>query len=400
MPRERKLPKGMGKRGSVYHAQFRANGRLVRKRLSGDFKTACELLTELKARANRADFGLLDNDFQLAELRVQWLKHCEQTLRPATVTRYRADFKHLKALPVTKVCQITPAVILNYREQRLNAERSASPRTVNMEIGTLSAMLTWAVKQGMIGSNPIAGFKQLPNDVKRKQRRALTLAEVEALFRESPEYLKAVWRMFMVTGIRRNELVSMRFADIDFERRMVTVHGATAKNHKAREIPLDDDVLAMLQRLKDQAEHRKPVVGSTAKQTEQQAAAFSRDHVFVTKANTPWRNNLLTRFYSICRKAGIAGAERKGSVDIHALRVSFTTLSIDNGASPKAVQAILGHSTLHLTMGIYAKATERSKRDAVSALPFARITIPNHVLPLDDGSKRNSESEVTRMRKG
>jgi integrase len=123
--------------------------------------------------------------------------------------------------------------------------------------------------------------------------------------------------------------------------------------------------------------------GHTPAVTAKQAAAFSRDHVFVTRANTPLKNNLLARFYAICKRAGIDGAEPGGSVDIHSLRGTFTTLAIENGASPKAVQSILGHSTLALTMGTYAKATERAKRDAVSALPFAKASTPAHIVSLD-----------------
>ena len=92
--------------------------------------------------------------------------------------------------------------------------------------------------------------------------------------------------------------------------------------------------------------------------------------------------------------AGIVDAEPGGSVDIHALRVTFTTLSLEHGASPKAVQAILGHSTLAMTMGVYAKATESAKRSAITALPFAQSSGPAHVLTLDPtkGTKSAQES--------
>lgn len=67
MARPRKLPAGMLLRGKTYHAQFRAGGRLVRKRLSADFTTACQLLNELRVRADKADFGQIDNDCSWAE---------------------------------------------------------------------------------------------------------------------------------------------------------------------------------------------------------------------------------------------------------------------------------------------------------------------------------------------
>ena len=78
----------------------------------------------------------------------------------------------------------------------------------------------------------------------------------------------------------------------------------------------------------------------------------------MSRANTPLENNLLTRFYAICKRAGIEGVNIGESVDLHSLRVTFTTLSLEHGANPKAVQAILGYSTLELMMSTYARATE------------------------------------------
>ena len=71
------------------------------------------------------------------------------------------------------------------------------------------------------------------------------------------------------------------------------------------------------------------------------------------------KNVLLPKFYRICRKAGIEDEWPDGSVDIHSLRVTYCTMTIGNGADPKSVQDILGHSTLALTMKTYAKATDR-----------------------------------------
>ena len=65
MARPRKLPDGMRLRGRVYHADFCAGGRRIRKRLSTNLKAATEILNDLRARADRADFNLLDNDYPL-----------------------------------------------------------------------------------------------------------------------------------------------------------------------------------------------------------------------------------------------------------------------------------------------------------------------------------------------
>lgn len=396
MSRTRKLPPGLWKRGEFYYARFRHGGRLIRKKLSSDFDAAKDILTEMKARASRGDFGLTDNDYAWDDLKAEFLRWAKQAVRDPD--QYERDLAHFeKYCRVRSVRQVTQAYVIGYREWRLTQTisqhrgrdakdvglKSVCPRTINREVATLRNMLNRGIAWGRIGSNPVAELKPLRHDSPRKQRRALTAEEVEAILASSPAYLRPVFRLYASSGIRRGELVSLLFSDVDFEGHCITIRASEAKSGKARSIPLDDEMLAMLAELRDQAGARQAVAAHSAGATAKQAATFSRDHVFVTKANTPLKNNLLTRFYAICKRAGIDGAESGGSVDIHSLRGTFTTLAIENGASPKAVQSILGHSTLALTMGTYAKATERAKRDAVSALPFAKASSPAHVLSLD-----------------
>ncbi len=390
MPRKRQMPKGMWNRNGVYYARFRTDGRMICKRLSTDFDAACQLLNEVCARVDRADFGILDNDCPWSELKREFLAWARQSVRRPH--EYESDLKRFESFsPIRSAQQIGQKHVIAFRQWRLGQTVGGRPkgknvtaRTVNREVGTINNMLNHAVEWGRIGSNPLEGLKPLAHDSAAKQRRPLAIAEVEALFEHSPEHLKPVWRMFACTGMRHDELVNLRFDDIDFERRTVTVRASRAKNHKAREIPLDDAMLDMLRDLQAAAKQRKPVAGNTPAMTTKLAGRLSRDHVFVTLANTPMDSNLLSRFYKACRKAGIDDAVPGGAVDIHSLRVTFTTLSLEHGANPKAVQAILGHSTLGMTMSVYAKATERSKREAIGALPFAKATNPGHIVSVQN----------------
>lgn len=412
MGRQRKLPDGMWQRGSAYYARFRANGRLVRKRLSTDFTVACELLNTLRARADKADFGQVDNDCPWSELKAEFLRWARQSIRRPR--DYESDLARFEAfVTVRSIRQVTQALVLAYREYRLSQSimvksrkkdavplaRKVSPRTVNREVNTVNNMLNKGVDWRLLGYNPIEKLKPLRHDTLRKDRRPLTVDEVAALFEASPEHLRPVWRMFTCTAIRKGELVGLRFSDIDFENKTVVIRAATAKNHKAREIPLDDTMLTMLVELLHRAKSRRAVGGPTPEQTRQQAAQLSRDHVFVSRANTPLNNNLLRRFYAVCKRAGINDAGQGGAVDIHSLRVTCATLMLQNGANPKDVQAILGHSTLAMTMKVYAKATECGKRAAVNALPFACSTTPAHAIPvpkahsLSTSSKRTAEND-------
>ncbi|RCS53972.1 site-specific integrase [Bremerella cremea] len=163
----------------------------------------------------------------------------------------------------------------------------------------------------------------------------------------------------------------------------------TWKTGKEREVPLCDEVMAIICQKHQEASFRHPVDGYWPEQTRRQHENFSKDHVFATRANTPMKNNLLNRFYTVCKKADIADAVPGAAVDIHGMRVSFATLALESGGTPKAVQEILGHSTLDMTMKVYNRARSESKRTAVGALPFATVTTPEKrdVISIEEARK-------------
>ena len=153
MARKRRLPDGMQERGGVYYARFRRDGTLVRKKLSKDFRAACELLRDLQVKADKGDLGI-GNKVMLTEIRDRWLKHCDQTLRPSTVTRYRENIRNVfSGLSARTVKQLSPEQIIDYRADRLGDvlnpqgenPKTVSPRTINQEVGALSTMLNWAM---------------------------------------------------------------------------------------------------------------------------------------------------------------------------------------------------------------------------------------------------------------
>jgi len=379
----------MFRRGNVYYGRARSGGELVRKRLSSDFEAACVLLNELKCRADKADFGLVDNDCPWDELKAAFLDWAEQNVkRPG---EYKADLERFETyLKIRSVRQVTLAHVLAYRSWRLahtawgdrsevSLRRSVSARTVNKEVATIKNMLNRGVELKLIGHNSLQALRPLKHTKLRKDRRSLSVEEVLAIFKASPDHLKPVWRMFMCTAIRRSELTNMRFADIDFNNRVLTVQAYTAKNHRERQIPLDDALVEMMVALRDQDLNRK-----------------STDYVFTTTIGTKLGNNLLKAFYRVCKAAGIDDGRCGGSIDLHALRASCATLMLAGGANIKDVQVILGHATPGFTLTVYAKMTQTGKRDAINALSFASATAPvvnNHRPKSDPRKKTSSQHE-------
>jgi integrase len=389
MARKRKLPDGLRLRGNTYHADFYGGGRRIRKALSTNLDAAVEILNDLKARADRADFDLLDNDYPLPELKEEFLRHCKQQLRPATQSRYTGCLdKVLSSLAVTRVSQLRPELIRAYRDGRLS--EGASPRTVNMEVTVLGTMLRWAAspRERKIGSNPLADFDQLPHD-HPKEGRALSDEEVGRLLTSSPQPWRDVWYAYLVTGMRKMELANLSFADIDWESRDLVIRSGVAKNHRERRIPVDNGLWEILVRQRDSRNGREPGIAQTPERTEQVRERFTKDHVFVSTMNTPLdhRSNLYHAFLRCCALADIqtetCDAEGRliEHVDIHSLRRTFATNLIISGADPETVRQLLGHRTLDMVMKIYTKIRNPTKRQALAKLSYGRGTLaPDHVV--------------------
>jgi integrase len=382
MPRKRKLPEGLYRRGRHYYADFYAGGRRVRKKLATDLDAAKDILVELRSRASKAEFDLLDNDYPVAKLKEQYLTWCHQALKPATTNRYERSFRRiLPALAATRVCQISTTGVIAFRRDRLAC--GACARTANLDVLALKAMLSWGVEHRLIGSNPIAGLKPLPQD-RAKQGRALTDEEVARLLAVSAPHWRDIWYAFLTTGMRRGELARLTFDDIDWEARELFVRGEVAKNHTLRRVPIEDGLWDILKHQEAGRAAREPGLGGAIADRERIASRLNRDLVFVTKLNTPLDNRagLYETFLRWCKRADIPTRTLDGQgreiehVDLHSFRRTFATNLIANGADPKSVQELLGHKTLTLTMNIYTKIHGHTKRQTVGKLSYGAGATP------------------------
>jgi integrase len=248
MARPRKLPDGLRLRSKTYHADFYAGGRRVRKKLSGNLDAAVEILNDLKAKADKGDFGLLDNDYPIVDLENAYLRYLKQARKPCTLRRYQQSLNViLPALGATNVSQIAVDAVLAFREERLRG--GFSPRTINHDTTVLNVMLNWGVRPAkLIASNPLKELKLLSNDAPREGR-PLSLEEVDRLLEASHEPWRSIWYALLATGVRFGELQELWFSDLDWESLEIIIRADVAKNHKVRRIPMDDRLHGILSRL-------------------------------------------------------------------------------------------------------------------------------------------------------
>ena len=133
--------------------------------------------------------------------------------------------------------EITPKMIEDYRLRRERQGRTTA--TINRDHALLKAMFTKAINLGLMKENP-AKRVRLEKEIPRM--RFLTREEVHRLVEASENkwapYLRPIIIMAVNTGMRRGEILSLRWEDVDFDRRVISIK--RTKNDQPREIPMTD----------------------------------------------------------------------------------------------------------------------------------------------------------------
>lgn len=339
------------KKGGNWYVDYTdARGKRVRKAIGPSKREAMAAQKAFDERERQKRAGLLpmvDNEVPVEQIKDAYLAHLG---RNRSANTYKMAAYALKTILPPLGGRTVADIRAGDVEAFISKQRgSLSERTVGIMVEGLNAMLNWAVRQGTIASNPVKDVERLAHPPSRR-RRALTRDEVQRLLEKSPERYRPIWFAFLTTGLRRSELVELRWKDVDLEAGELRVRPEVAKTRKGRSIPMPGELRAALA---DMREGRTPE---------------PQEHVFVNGAGRPWRNNLLKR---LKKCLGYAGISAKG-VDLHALRYTYGTLLYHNGVDIKTLQGLMGHASAKMTMDIYVKEDENVKARAVERLPFLK----------------------------
>jgi integrase len=276
-------------------------------------------------------------------------------VRPSTRESYESlvRVRVLPHLGSVKLSEVTPQ-----RLQALYSSLSASglsPASVGRTHAVLHAALKQALLWNLIPRNPAAAAR--PPSAPRSEMQTLTRDEVQRLVAAAGDAtFRCLYLLAATAGLRRGELVGLRWSDIDLDRGQLTVL-RTAQRIKAEGIVFGEP--------KTKAGRRTVRLGSLAvsalrthrpAQLEQRLKAgpawTDTGLVFTSARGTPIEEARLTRTFK--RDLEVAGLP---AVRFHDLRHTAATLLIEQGVAIKAVQSALGHSTIAVTMDTYAHVT-------------------------------------------
>jgi integrase/recombinase XerD len=195
--------------------------------------------------------------------------------------------------------------------------------------------MNWIRKQGVIQESPAIDL-QLPKEEKRLPRHALSTDEVESIL-EQPDIttpyglrMRALLELLYSTGLRRREALNLELTDIDRHRRVILVRNG--KGNKDRFVPVGDRALAWID---------KYLQDARPKFTDDPTQGL----LFLTNQGGPIHPNLLS--CQVRRMMDRAGITKKGSC--HLFRHTAASIMLDNGASIRHLQEILGHENLNST---------------------------------------------------
>lgn len=322
----------------IYVNGFDSRGIRVQRRKKG--------LDTLR-KAEMAEFELKRELAKLKEEAVpfrwsEWLSECLKRMklvhRPSTVINYTAQMgkwinPHWDNLDLHK---ITKQKV--YDTIFTDIDSKISPWTRKTILKMVRRIFEMAVEEGILDRNPCAGIRVNVPEVDQK---VLTKTEVGIFLQEAKltdHRFYPIWAMALMTGMRSGELFALKWTDIDFDGKTISVSkqwtnkngfGPT-KTQRSRVVPISNALLKFLKELKIKSGNQSE---------------------FVLPQMPEWENGEQARITrEFCAAIGIT------PVKFHDLRATFITNLLARGESLARVMAIVGHSQIKTTNGYLRKA--------------------------------------------
>jgi integrase len=247
-----------------------------------------------------------------------------------------------------------------------------SPKTIKHIHFIMQAALKQAMKEKLVPSN-VAEATRLPKTIK-KEMKTLDVEQVKHFLqvsRTNPFYKRyfAAYLLELYTGLRRGELLGLRWKDVDFANRKIKVVQQLVKvgsNHVIRELKTDSSqnrVIAIptevIEALKDHRAIKKDQYKDLGYDDVTIKRELSDGLLFTNELGKVLQPRNFVRNFK-----GALKASKIDPIRFHDMRHTFSLLSIMAGADIKTLQSDLGHESIETTLDRYGHVNETMKRDA------------------------------------
>lgn len=277
----------------------------------------------------------------------EWVTDKAQSVRPSTLKFYRRNADYWAGyIGDLALERLQPRDIR--RAMRQMAADGLSPRSVAHARSVLSQALDQAVTDGALARNPCAAVE--PPNVEPFEAYVISEAEQAALLNVAGSHrLVIVLHLGLALGLRRGEILALRWADIDWAARTLFIRAGKSKAAR-RLLPVVPRLEAALRAHHANQLEEKRTLGPEWKE---------HGLIVASERGTPIIPRNLTRLF----KRWLARAGLPLHIRIHDLRHTAIT-ELAATADPKSLQAFAGHSDAHTTLDLYAHAVADRIRDA------------------------------------
>ena len=319
---------------------FTYNNKRFRRVIHGSRQAADQAIRILKEKEDKARFGIPEPKKRIRiEDYINIYK--DQYEYPRSLRNLEIHTRTLLAHFKGKFLdEITPGDIEKYKNKR---KKEVSNGSTNRELSTLKAMYNKAINSEDYGlvRNPVKKVDFLKE--KSEKERILTHTEQERLLELAKSSESDTLYVFLVialnTGMRKMEILSLKWENASFSKGRITVPKERAKSGRSREIPMNDNVIEELTR-RDK----------------------TNEYVFYNPKTRTYIRNIKTAFWRICRIAKVKGLR------LHDLRhTAASRLVNDCAIDIVTASKILGHSDIQMTVK-YIHPTDDHKRLAIERL--------------------------------
>jgi integrase/recombinase XerD len=276
-----------------------------------------------------------------------WKKYNQtqvQHIRRTTIQSYELALKSFVTVCGDKqIDKYTLQDVERYKQYHLSRNLSAS--SVNIYYRSIKVIFNFGVRNEFISKTPFSKSSQIK--VPQRMPLYLTAEDLQQLLSVVQEQvLKDIFRFAVFTGMRLNEITNMKWTQVDFIKKQISVENTDTfltKSGRVRTVPMHDEVIKMLERIQSQCSG----VG----------------YVFVKKSGFKFAGTFVSHTF----KKYVRLAKLNDGLKFHSCRHSAASAMSSQNVSLFIIQKILGHANISTT-SIYSHLSSSSLNDSINKI--------------------------------
>jgi len=333
------------------------------------FKSEKEALAARRKLLHEKEQGTLATGSRqlLGVYLTNWLEQVyKPTVRPNTYKQYRSivNYHLIPALGNIAVQKLTAEKVQSFYARKL--DEGLAPKSIALIHAVLRKALNNAVKWGLVSRN-VTKLVTLPR-VERYEAQTLTVEQALKLIEVAGgSRIEALLLVALATGMRRGELLALRWNDIDFEKGVVHVQRTMSyiygygykesepKTRSSRRVIVLPEVAT--EALKVHREYQGQARIKAGEKWQEQGIVFCNIYGGFFNPSA-----VVAKFKVLLKDAGLP------DMRFHDLRHSAATILLIAGVHSKVVQERLGHSTILTTLNVYSHVLPSMQQDAADKI--------------------------------